>query len=65
MATVFSDRGHGARGPSVFYNRANEAAARLLLAFVDSERRFMRVGNIERFSEEPILIAEDENQGPS
>ena len=29
MATVFSDRGHGARAPVVFYNRSNEAAARL------------------------------------
>jgi len=29
MATVYSDRGFGARGPVVFYNRANEAAARL------------------------------------
>ncbi len=29
IATVYSDRGHGVRGPVVFYNRANEAAARL------------------------------------
>lgn len=29
MATVYSDRGHGARAPVVFYNRANEAAAML------------------------------------
>ncbi len=29
MATVYSDRGHGVRGPTVFYNRANEAAAQL------------------------------------
>jgi 2-dehydro-3-deoxygluconokinase len=29
IATVYSDRGHGARAPVVFYNRANEAAARL------------------------------------
>jgi 2-dehydro-3-deoxygluconokinase len=29
MATVYSDRGHGIRAPVVFYNRANEAAARL------------------------------------
>jgi 2-dehydro-3-deoxygluconokinase len=29
MATVYSDRGYGARGPVVFYNRANEAAAEL------------------------------------
>lgn len=29
MATVYSDRGYGIRGPVVFYNRANEAAAQL------------------------------------
>ena len=29
LATVYSDRGHGVRGPVVFYNRANEAAALL------------------------------------
>lgn len=29
IATVYSDRGHGARGPVVFYNRANEAGAML------------------------------------
>ena len=29
MATVYSDRGYGVRGPIVFYNRSNEAAAQL------------------------------------
>ena len=29
MATVYSDRGFGVRAPTVFYNRANEAAAQL------------------------------------
>src|SRR3954464_6045271 len=29
LATVYSDRGHGVRGPVVFYNRSNEAAAQL------------------------------------
>src|SRR4051812_40530382 len=29
MAAVYSDRGFGIRGPVVFYNRSNEAAARL------------------------------------
>src|SRR6201993_3672833 len=29
MATVYSDRGYGVRGPGGFYNRANEAAAQL------------------------------------
>ena len=29
IATVYSDRGYGVRGPLVFYNRADEAAGRL------------------------------------
>src|SRR5260221_2493866 len=29
MAAVYSDRGFGVRGPIVFYNRANDAAAQL------------------------------------
>src|ERR1700722_15918202 len=29
MAAVYSDRGHGVRGPVVFYNRSNEAAGLL------------------------------------
>src|SRR5216684_1019138 len=29
IATVYSDRGHGVRAPVVFYNRSNEAAAKL------------------------------------
>jgi 2-dehydro-3-deoxygluconokinase len=29
MAAVYSDRGYGVRGPVVFYNRSNEAAAEL------------------------------------
>lgn len=29
MATVYSDQGYGVRGPEVFYNRCNEAAALL------------------------------------
>jgi 2-dehydro-3-deoxygluconokinase len=29
MAAVYSDRGYGVRGPVVFYNRSNEAAAQL------------------------------------
>lgn len=29
IATVYSDRGAGLRGPTVFYNRSNEAAAQL------------------------------------
>jgi len=35
MATVYSDRGHGVRAPVVFYNRSNEAAARLKPGDID------------------------------
>ncbi|MCA9240818.1 MAG: sugar kinase [Planctomycetales bacterium] len=35
MAAVYSDRGHGARAPVVFYNRANEAAAMLKPGDID------------------------------
>jgi len=35
MATVYSDQGHGVRPPVVFYNRSNEAAARLKPGDVD------------------------------
>ena len=35
IASVYSDRGHGVRAPVVFYNRANEAAARLRPGDVD------------------------------
>jgi 2-dehydro-3-deoxygluconokinase len=35
MATVYSDRGFGVRAPVVFYNRSNEAAARLKPGDVD------------------------------
>ncbi len=35
MATVFSDRGLGARAPVVFYNRSNEAAAMLKPGDID------------------------------
>jgi 2-dehydro-3-deoxygluconokinase len=40
MATVYSDRGFGVRGPVVFYNRANEAAALLKPGDFDWERVF-------------------------
>ncbi|HLK22420.1 MAG TPA: sugar kinase [Bryobacteraceae bacterium] len=35
IATVYSDRGYGVRPPVVFYNRSNEAAARLKPGDVD------------------------------
>ncbi len=37
MATVYSDRGYGVRGPVVFYNRAKEAAAQLKPGDIDWE----------------------------
>lgn len=38
MATVYSDRGYGVRGPVVFYNRSNEAAAQLKPADIDWQK---------------------------
>src|SRR5215218_1626568 len=40
MATVYSDRGFGVRGPVVFYNRCNEAAASLKPGDFDWESIF-------------------------
>jgi len=40
MATVYSDRGVGVRAPVVFYNRSNEAAARLKPGDFDWETIF-------------------------
>jgi 2-dehydro-3-deoxygluconokinase len=40
IATVYSDRGHGVRPPVVFYNRSNEAAARLKPGDFDWRRIF-------------------------
>lgn len=42
MAAVYSDRGFGVRGPVVFYNRANEAAAQLKPGDFDWEAIFAR-----------------------
>ena len=42
MAAVYSDRGQGIRPPVVFYNRANEAAARLKPGDVDWNAIFAR-----------------------
>ncbi|WP_228714517.1 sugar kinase [Posidoniimonas corsicana] len=42
MAAVYSDRGHGARAPVVFYNRANEAAAMLKPGDIDWKNVFDR-----------------------
>lgn len=40
MATVYSDRGYGVRGPVVFYNRSNEAAALLKPGDFDWQKIF-------------------------
>jgi len=40
IAAVYSDRGQGVRAPVVFYNRSNEAAARLKPGDVDWEKVF-------------------------
>ncbi len=40
MATIYSDRGQGVRAPVVFYNRSNEAAARLMPGDFDWEAIF-------------------------
>src|SRR5438067_4105386 len=40
IATVYSDRGHGVRGPVVFYNRANEAGALLKSGDFDWKKIF-------------------------
>jgi 2-dehydro-3-deoxygluconokinase len=42
IATVYSDRGHGVRAPVVFYNRSNEAAARLKPGDFDWNEIFAR-----------------------
>jgi 2-dehydro-3-deoxygluconokinase len=42
IATVYSDRGHGVRGPIVFYNRSNEAGAQLKPGDFDWKAIFAR-----------------------
>ncbi len=42
MAAVYSDRGQGLRAPVVFYNRSNEAAARLQPGDIDWKAIFAR-----------------------
>jgi 2-dehydro-3-deoxygluconokinase len=42
LATVYSDRGQGIRAPVVFYNRSNEAAARLKPGDIDWTAIFAR-----------------------
>src|ERR1700681_1865602 len=55
IATVYSDRGHGVRAPVVFYNRANEAAARLKPGDIDWHEIF--AGGIRWFHSGGIFAA--------
>ncbi len=55
MATVYSDRGQGVRAPVVFYNRSNEAAARLKPGDFDWESIF--AGGVRWFHSGGIFAA--------
>jgi 2-dehydro-3-deoxygluconokinase len=55
IATVYSDRGHGVRAPVVFYNRSNEAAARLKPG--DFDWRAIFAGGVRWFHSGGIFAA--------
>jgi 2-dehydro-3-deoxygluconokinase len=55
MATVYSDRGYGVRGPMVFYNRSNEAAA--LLKPGDFDWKAIFAGGVRWFHSGGIYAA--------
>src|SRR5438105_11958568 len=55
IATVYSDRGHGVRPPVVFYNRANEAGARLKPG--DFDWRAIFAGGVRWFHSGGIFAA--------
>jgi 2-dehydro-3-deoxygluconokinase len=61
IAAVYSDRGHGVRAPVVFYNRANEAAARLRPGDVDWSAVF--AGGVRWFHSGGIFAALSEGTG--
>lgn len=61
MATVYSDRGFGVRAPIVFYNRSNEAAARLRPGDFDWEAIF--AGGVRWFHSGGIFAALSETSG--
>ncbi len=61
MAAVYSDRGHGVRAPVVFYNRSNEAAARLKPGDVDWAAVFS--GGVRWFHSGGIFAALSETTG--
>jgi 2-dehydro-3-deoxygluconokinase len=55
IATVYSDRGHGVRAPVVFYNRSDEAAARLKPGDFDWDKIF--AGGVRWFHSGGIFAA--------
>jgi 2-dehydro-3-deoxygluconokinase len=61
MATVYSDRGFGARPPVVFYNRANEAASMLKPGDFDWGRIF--TGGVRWFHSGGIFASLSESTG--
>ncbi len=61
MATVYSDRGYGVRAPVVFYNRSNEAAARLKPGDFDWNAIF--AGGLRWFHSGGIFAALSETTG--
>jgi len=61
LATVYSDRGHGVRAPVVFYNRSNEAAARLKPGDVDWKQVFG--GGVRWFHSGGIFASLSETTG--
>jgi 2-dehydro-3-deoxygluconokinase len=61
IATVYSDRGHGLRPPVVFYNRANEASARLAPGDFDWPSIFG--GGVRWFHSGGIFAALSESTG--
>ncbi|MCE5263088.1 MAG: sugar kinase [Deltaproteobacteria bacterium] len=61
MATVYSDRGQGVRAPVVFYNRSNEAAAKLAPGDFDWKAIF--AGGVRWFHSGGIFAALSETTG--
>ena len=61
MAAVYSDHGHGVRGPVVFYNRSNEAAAQLKPGDFDWNAIF--AGGVRWFHSGGIFAALSETTG--
>jgi 2-dehydro-3-deoxygluconokinase len=62
MATVYSDRGYGVRGPVVFYNRSNEAGGMLKPGDFNWDEIFG--GGVRWFHSGGIFSALSETTGP-